>query len=668
MEPTGRIINTFGDSSTTFHFFPSAVHKLSVHRIASGLESRCGLVLLTGEIGTGKTTLCKYVQEWRAERFVFAELGNPFLTPAEQIHHFCREFGLPESDTLKAGISALEHFFHEQYEAGKLPVLIYDESHLLAKDHFGQIQIFSNLRRENKPLVQVLLVGQIELLARLKEPGLESLNQRIGVRCELEALNDADTQRYIDFKLSLGGADNVASFDPRSYKEVWKLTRGVPRLINHACSLLMDHLAFSGQTRVTPEIVKRLADDGMYADLFSAPVPWRARWGKTGKIILGTVLSLVVLLAVWLGLKSVPLPLGDYFFDSQEPPANTVVENSEPVEREQGAAEPEPMPTIEDEQPWRTVPEPVLREEAVALIEPEAGLNSNGAEQSMVALDQSGQNEIADAPRVPEGRGATLPAQDGSVDDPVEVEAADKSLGESDIVEADIAPVEATPQTSTEARVASLGETRKAETAPQELAADSKHAATASEESKNAAPKLQKQVQSSTETVTAQPPQTPRARKPVLRKEVATPEKISAEKKTVSVADVEKKSAASAEANDLLVELPKIEPVQPAQQDKGAVDKKASGSDASIISAPNDQKKNETSSGSLLDGRDHPVVGNVIVEAVAYADEPGARIAVVNEKIMHQGDRTGLLVLDKIESNRLIFLYKGERYFIPWEK
>ncbi|WP_027179372.1 ExeA family protein [Maridesulfovibrio bastinii] len=269
MRKLSELFNSFGDSSTVFSFFPSESHKKAVHRIVVGLDSMCGLVMLTGEIGTGKTTLFRFIQRQKTDKFIYAEIGNPFLSPVEQVSHFCKSFGLESPKSHRHGLALLTDFFEKMHKEGKRVVLIFDESHLLTKTHWGQILVFSNLRENDKPLVQILLVGQTELVERLREPGLEALNQRIGIRCRLLPLSLEDTSNYVRFKLEKSQEHEI-EFTSRALTEVWKLSGGVPRLINHACSHLLDQIVFSGDTRITPDMVQQLASDGMYSNLFNS--------------------------------------------------------------------------------------------------------------------------------------------------------------------------------------------------------------------------------------------------------------------------------------------------------------------------------------------------------------------------------------------------------------
>ncbi len=275
--------NPFGDSSKNFVFFPSLSHKKGVHRVVRGLESDCGLILLTGEIGIGKTSLSRYIQAFLAEGFEFVELGNPYQTPLEQVFHCCEQFGLDTVglSSIHDCVGLLEKHFRELQEVEKRPVIVFDESHLLTKRHLSLIHILSNLRVGDRPLVQILLVGQLEILDLLATEGMEALNQRIGVRCELSPLLLDDTNKYINFKLEKGGPPELISFSRDAVKRVWKESGGLPRLINHVCAHTLDALAFTGSKIVSDEMVKEVCQDSVYSGLFQARTrkPSSGNWG-----------------------------------------------------------------------------------------------------------------------------------------------------------------------------------------------------------------------------------------------------------------------------------------------------------------------------------------------------------------------------------------------------
>ena len=305
MAAKGRL-NPFGDSSKNFVFFPSLSHKKGVHRIVRGLESNCGLILLTGEIGIGKTSLARHIQSYLADRFVFVELGNPYQTPLEQVFYSCEQFGLDTVglSSIHDCVGKLEKFFHTVLEGGKRPVIVFDESHLLTKRHLNLIHILSNLRAEDGPLVQILLVGQLEILDLLAMEGMEALNQRIGVRCELSPLVLEDTDKYINFKLEKSGKPGLMAFSPGAVERIWKESSGLPRLINHVCAHALDTLTFRDTNVVTPEMVDEVCRDSVYTGMFQAKTNKDAERNSRPWLIGGGVLAgLVLAVVVWLALS-----------------------------------------------------------------------------------------------------------------------------------------------------------------------------------------------------------------------------------------------------------------------------------------------------------------------------------------------------------------------------
>ncbi|WP_187170459.1 AAA family ATPase [Salidesulfovibrio onnuriiensis] len=273
-----------------------------MHRIVRGLESSCGLLLLTGEIGVGKTSLSRHIQGYLSDRYVFVELGNPYQTPLEQVFHCCEKQGIPTAglSSIHDCVDRLEEHFRGLLEQGRRPAIIFEESHLLTKRHLGLIHILSNLRAQDGPLVQILVVGQLELLELLETQGMEALNQRIGVRCRLAPLTREDADKYIRFKLETGGVEGV-SFSGRAVDRIWRQSGGVPRLINHICAHALDGLAFKGTDRVSADMIAEVCSDSVYSGLFAATrkkesAPGRKRWWISAA---GLVAALFCAVLIW---------------------------------------------------------------------------------------------------------------------------------------------------------------------------------------------------------------------------------------------------------------------------------------------------------------------------------------------------------------------------------
>lgn len=301
--PRKRPPNPFGDFAPSLNFYPSTSHRKVVHRITRSLESSCGMVLLTGEIGIGKTSVGLFVQEEFSDRFAFVLLGNPFLTPAERIETVLDRLGAP--DDVPRTMDGFAAWGSTLLREGRPPVLIVDECHLLQRESFSQFQVLSNLREGGVPLVQMLLVGQVEIADRLREPGMEAFNQRIGVRCELEPMSLHDTRRYVEFKLEKADYPSPEVFEKRAVERIWRISGGLPRLINHACAYALDQVTFCGLKRVTPGIVDEVVRDSMYKDLYEVrtkggAVPWARAAAVAGLLACGAgLLGGVGLLAGW---------------------------------------------------------------------------------------------------------------------------------------------------------------------------------------------------------------------------------------------------------------------------------------------------------------------------------------------------------------------------------
>jgi type II secretory pathway predicted ATPase ExeA len=263
--------NPFGDLVDAHTFFYSFSHKKALHRLERGLESGCGMLLLTGEIGSGKTTIWRHLRETKEEHFIFAESGNPFLRPSELLFRFCSQFGISTEgvNSVQSMTDRIELFCKEQRKNGKKPVIVVDECHLLKKNHFSLILVLSNLRFDGEPLLQILLVGQIEVMDLLKTTGLEAVNQRIGVRCELSSMNEKDTARYVQHKLSTSKFPFALSFDDAAFAMIWRVTGGLPRLVNHLCANVVDDADYSGNPRVRVRDVEAVAASPLYQGLYT---------------------------------------------------------------------------------------------------------------------------------------------------------------------------------------------------------------------------------------------------------------------------------------------------------------------------------------------------------------------------------------------------------------
>jgi general secretion pathway protein A len=218
--------------------FLSRRHREALGALVYGIRERKGFILLTGEIGSGKTTVCRaLVQELRADNTRLAVILNPGLNEIELLKAVNDEFGIPSYyDTKKGLIDALNQFLIQQHQAGTNVVLIIDEAQNLDPALLEQIRMLSNLETEDAKLIQIVLMGQPELNDTLALSQLEQLNQRIAVRYHVGPLTEEEMQAYIRHRLFVARAKIDVELTPGAIRMAYATTRGIPRRIN----VLMD--------------------------------------------------------------------------------------------------------------------------------------------------------------------------------------------------------------------------------------------------------------------------------------------------------------------------------------------------------------------------------------------------------------------------------------------
>jgi type II secretory pathway predicted ATPase ExeA len=223
-----------------------------------GIESRKGFVMLTGEVGTGKTTLLnKLLRFLRAKGLSTAYVFNPRLKVMEFLQYMMADFGLPADSNGKAAyLQRLNQFLLERYSAGKTAVLIVDEAQNLSVDVLEEIRMLTNLETSTEKLLQIILCGQPELETKMKDPNLRQLRQRIAIRARTHALNLEETGKYIQVRLGIAGASADPIFSAEAVEAIYEFSRGIPRVIN----LLCEHALITGfadQLRPIPARVLR---------------------------------------------------------------------------------------------------------------------------------------------------------------------------------------------------------------------------------------------------------------------------------------------------------------------------------------------------------------------------------------------------------------------------
>lgn len=195
-------------------------------------------MLLTGMVGTGKTTLCRDLLEHLEEgRYRTALIFNPFLDAREMLQALLNEFGCsyPPAASKKDLLDRLNTFLLAQLVHGYTCVAIFDEAQHLSSEFLEQIRVLSNLETEHEKLLQIILVGQPELRDRIQQPSLAQLDQRVSVRCTLSNLTEEETERYVYHRINVAGARGGITFSRGAIRTVHREAAGVPRLINLAC-------------------------------------------------------------------------------------------------------------------------------------------------------------------------------------------------------------------------------------------------------------------------------------------------------------------------------------------------------------------------------------------------------------------------------------------------
>lgn len=218
-----------------FLFF-SAKHREAFNHLLYGIKARKGFVQLTGEVGAGKTTLCRALLNELGEGFCTALILNPVLDIDQLIRGIATEFGLDVKglDRLET-VAALNQFLFQQFEAGRDVVLIIDEAQDLSNELLEQVRLLSNLETDERKLLQIILMGQPELRDRLNDHRLRQLRQRITVRYHLQPLSRNEIGEYIHHRLRVSGGRGVPGFTAGAIWQVNRYSHGIPRLINAVC-------------------------------------------------------------------------------------------------------------------------------------------------------------------------------------------------------------------------------------------------------------------------------------------------------------------------------------------------------------------------------------------------------------------------------------------------
>lgn len=291
------------------YLYLSERHGEALAHLVYGVTESGGFIQLTGEVGTGKTTLVRSLLLQLPDTADVALVLNPQLSRPEFLATICEELGVPlpaDRNSIKGLTDALNRCLLENHGRGRRTILIVDEAQNLRVEVLEQVRLLTNLETASQKLLQIILIGQPELREVLARTDMRQLAQRITGRYHLEPLSREETAAYVDHRLRVaGGLGQI--FTPAARRELFRLTGGIPRMIN----VIADRALLGGYTReqqqVTPELVRKAA-----AEVFDAPAgrggAWLARPWRAG-LAAGLAALAVVSAFAWLGARwSAPPP------------------------------------------------------------------------------------------------------------------------------------------------------------------------------------------------------------------------------------------------------------------------------------------------------------------------------------------------------------------------
>ncbi|MFH0799345.1 MAG: AAA family ATPase [Pseudomonadota bacterium] len=248
-------------------------HERALDMLMYGVKERMGFLLLTGEVGAGKTTLSRALLSRLDSSIATALLVNPLLSVPELLKAITKDFGIPvRYNSPQKQIDALNRFLIKIAAENRNALVVVDEAQNLSNESLEALRMLTNLETDKKKLLQILLVGQPELQKRLSTHELRQLDQRITTRCHLMPLTMIEMMRYINHRISIAGGSGKIFFESKAYKLIYVETRGYPRLIN----LLCDRALMSAFVRES-YIVDRQAMKAAIADWKGRRVssPWQ---------------------------------------------------------------------------------------------------------------------------------------------------------------------------------------------------------------------------------------------------------------------------------------------------------------------------------------------------------------------------------------------------------
>jgi len=257
--------NPFNLTPDPKYLFLSPQHREALNHLIYGINEKKGFIVITGGIGTGKTTISRALLSALDQSIDTALIFNSFISDNELLQTINQEFGIPlflGRETKKRYIDALNEFLLKNFSSGRNAVILIDEAQNLSLSVLEQIRMLSNLETEREKLLQIVLFAQPELQDLLSTPSLRQLNERITVRYEIGPLNKEQVQDYIEYRLEVarGGNGNI-NFSQGAYKTIFEYSKGIPRRINAICDRAL-LIAFTRDTySIDKKMITQAVDD-----------------------------------------------------------------------------------------------------------------------------------------------------------------------------------------------------------------------------------------------------------------------------------------------------------------------------------------------------------------------------------------------------------------------
>lgn len=307
------------------YLYMSELHREALAHLIYGIQRDGCFILLTGDVGTGKTTVCRCLLEQLPEDTDIAIILNPKLTAIDLLKTICEELSIPvplESPTSKSYIDALNRHLLRTHAEGRSTALVIDEAQNLEADVLEQLRLLTNLETNTQKLLKIILLGQPELRTLLAGPLMSQVNQRITSRYHLQPLQPADVRIYIQHRLRVAGGGTRRLFTDRAIKLVARLSKGIPRLINLICDRALLGAYAENADRVSWKIMRKagreLLESGR-TSMFSR------------RFILITAITLVL---IGIGMPAayhyLKMPSMETFMKVWQPQNNTTPEGTKP--------------------------------------------------------------------------------------------------------------------------------------------------------------------------------------------------------------------------------------------------------------------------------------------------------------------------------------------------